>query len=234
MKTYTKEQLDKILKDHKLWIESGGKEGERADLSNANLSHFNLENYYFYYSTLTYADLSTSDLSNANLSNANLYKACLYWANLSNAKLINANLSFVNMEDANFRNADLSNANLYRAYTYLIKLEGATLPDFSIVPKEGSFIAYKKLNSGAIAKLRVPEDAERISCLRSRTCRVSRAKVLEISNGLQKDVDILTKKLVYKVGKYVKPDSFNNDIRHDNRNGINCFMTEKEAKEYQI
>ena len=61
-KTYTKQELDKILSDHKLWIE-GKPEGKRADLSKADLSE---------------ANLSEANLSGANLSGANLYGACLF------------------------------------------------------------------------------------------------------------------------------------------------------------
>ena len=60
MKTYTKAELDEILKLHKLWLEDNGK-GARANLRWANLS-------------------------SANLSSANLSSANLSWANLSSAK----------------------------------------------------------------------------------------------------------------------------------------------------
>ena len=53
MKTLTKEELNDILKKHKLWLNDEG--GERADLSNANLSD---------------ADLRYANLSNANLRGA--------------------------------------------------------------------------------------------------------------------------------------------------------------------
>ena len=59
MKTYTKAELDKILKLHKLWLEDNGK-GARADLSSADLSS---------------ADLRSANLSSANLSSANLSSA---------------------------------------------------------------------------------------------------------------------------------------------------------------
>jgi hypothetical protein len=81
-----KGKLEKILADHKLWLE--GKGGEKADLSNANLSNANLSK----------ADLSEADLSNANLSNANLSKADLSEADLSKADLSKANLSKANLD----------------------------------------------------------------------------------------------------------------------------------------
>ena len=64
MRTYTEEELKKILENHQHWIKEDcdGWEGMRADLSGANLYG---------------ASLSGADLSGANLSGANLYEADL-------------------------------------------------------------------------------------------------------------------------------------------------------------
>ena len=95
-------RLDKILYNHKLWLKTGGAEGEKADLSSADLSSANL----------SYANLRSADLSSANLSYANLRSADLSSANLSYADLSYADLSY-----ANLRSADLSSANLdYSAF----------------------------------------------------------------------------------------------------------------------
>lgn len=64
-----KEKLDKILKNHELWLNNEG--GKRADLSGVDLSNTDLNG----------VDLERVDLSNADLSNANLNKA-----NLNNIK----------------------------------------------------------------------------------------------------------------------------------------------------
>ena len=52
-----KAELDKILYNHKLWLSSNGKKGERENLSCANLSCANLSD----------ANLSGADLSGADL-----------------------------------------------------------------------------------------------------------------------------------------------------------------------
>ena len=82
MKTYTKKELDKVLKLHDLWLNNKGG-GIRADLSGADLSYTNLPG----------ANLSGANLFDADLSGANLYGAKLSGANLSNANLSGANLS---------------------------------------------------------------------------------------------------------------------------------------------
>ena len=88
-KKITQQELNEILKQHKLWLESDFVKGERA--------------------YLTDADLSNADLSNADLTNANLRGSYLRGADLTNANLSNADLS-----DAGLRGADLTNANLYK------------------------------------------------------------------------------------------------------------------------
>ena len=77
LRNISKEELDKIIDNHKKWLQSGGEEGERADLSSANLR----------YADLSYADLSYADLSSADLSYANLRSADLSYANLRYADL---------------------------------------------------------------------------------------------------------------------------------------------------
>jgi hypothetical protein len=57
METYTKQELDEILRLHKLWLENN-KDGVRADLRSANLSWADLRS----------ANLRSADLSSANLS----------------------------------------------------------------------------------------------------------------------------------------------------------------------
>lgn len=70
-RTLTKEELDKILSDHKEWLIDHTK-GARADLSCANLRYANLSSANLSSADLRYANLSYANLNYANLSNANL------------------------------------------------------------------------------------------------------------------------------------------------------------------
>ena len=60
MKNINQEELNKILKEHELWLKGEG--GKRADLSNVDLSNVDLR-----YADLRYADLSNTDLSNIKI-----------------------------------------------------------------------------------------------------------------------------------------------------------------------
>ena len=71
-----------ILDQHRLWFETNGMHGQRANLDCANLSGANL----------TRANLKGANLTDANLTYANLGYANLIGANLAGASLQSANL----------------------------------------------------------------------------------------------------------------------------------------------
>ena len=75
-------ELQKILDEHKVWVESYRQRGDRANLRDANLRDANLRG----------ANLIDADLINADLRGANLRGADLRGANLIGADLRGANL----------------------------------------------------------------------------------------------------------------------------------------------
>ena len=85
MRTYTSEELQKILKAHNAWLRNPA-EGIKANLTKADL---------------TGADLSWANLTKANLTKADLSGASLFGANLSGANLSGANLSGANLSRTN-------------------------------------------------------------------------------------------------------------------------------------
>ena len=104
------EELKKILYYHKLWVESEGIEGKKANLRGAALHGFHLR----------YVNLKGANLEGANLCNTNLRGANLKGANLEDSNLSEAYLVCADLEGANLVGADLSEANLHNAF-----LEGA-------------------------------------------------------------------------------------------------------------
>ena len=115
----------------------------------------------------------------------------------------------------------------------------------SICPEEGSFYAYKILNScnddhkWYLAKLYIPEDAKRVSHIESKKCRCDKAKVIYIYNlktkKLVKRVNLSTlipsmtsegmmlKDTLYKTGEYVYPDSFDDNRLDGCTHGIHFY-----------
>ena len=60
-------KLDEILTNHKKWLDSDGKEGERADLRKAILQEADLHDVNLQGANLEGAHLSVADLMGANL-----------------------------------------------------------------------------------------------------------------------------------------------------------------------
>ena len=134
-------------------------------------------------------------------------------------------------------------------------------------PEKGEFIGYKKVfikttydNGGqikviyGIAKLRIPETAQRSSAFGSK-CRCSEAFVEEITSmdGSIKYNSAVSMRSVgmalrrcapvtiddsmsakYIVGETVKPDSFDPNPWNECSNGIHFFMTREEAETYNL
>ena len=150
--------------------------------------------------------------------------------------LVGADLTEANLRGANLRGANLTWANLTAANLRGANLTETRLPTFQIVPEKGSFIAWKKLRGGEIAKLMIPERAARVSTPIGRKCRAEYAKVLSITcrlgGQLKEGTSLHGVDVVYRVGKIVRPDSFNPDIRVECTHGIHFFITRAEAEEY--
>ena len=84
-------KLNCILKQHKLWLESNGNKGKRANLSYADLTNANLSG----------TNLTEANLTEANLTNANLSDSILNSKWMSNAKVSQFQLSWL-ATDPNF------------------------------------------------------------------------------------------------------------------------------------
>ena len=194
----------------------------KAVETDANLSGAYLYGAYLYGANLRGADLSGADLYGADLRGANLYGADLYGADLRGANLRGANLY-----GANLRGADLSGADLYGADLRGVKNAELVFAQTSIVPEEGAFVGYKKLNNGVIAKLVIPHDAKRLNAFGSRKCRAEKVFVLE-GEGLSKH----DSSVKYAPDTWIFPDSFNEDRREECSNGIHFFITRAEAEAY--
>ena len=145
-------------------------------------------------------------------------------ADLSHAILSRANLSHAILSRANLFGADLSCSDLSRA-----NLKNTKLPPISILP-EGAIIGWKKLQNNVICKLEIPAEASRVNSTR-RKCRAEYAKVLWLSEGAE-GCGTYDSLLLYRVGKIVRPDSYDPDFRVECSHGIHFFITREEAESY--
>jgi hypothetical protein len=113
-------ELAEILDQHRIWVETAGESGNKADLGGINLSK---------------ADLTGVNLQGAQLQRSNLAGADLSMANLRGANLAQADLRDTNLLGAELRGANLMGANLYGAEgVWVGRLGGANLFD-AILPE---------------------------------------------------------------------------------------------------
>lgn len=112
--------LAEILDQHKIWVETGGESGSKADLSGVNLAQ---------------ADLTGINLQSAILNKANLRGADLSLANLRGASLVQADLRDTNLLGTELRGANLMGATLYGAEGLWVgRLGGTNLFD-AVLPE---------------------------------------------------------------------------------------------------
>src|SRR6266404_1628692 len=122
-------ELASILDQHRIWVETGGEGGAKADLCGVNLEN---------------ADLTSVNLQGAFLQRANLRGADLSMANLRHASLVQADLCNANLLGTELRGANLMGATLYGAEgLWLGRLGGANLYD-AMLPETISSIDGSK------------------------------------------------------------------------------------------
>jgi len=113
-------ELKKILTAHQKWVETNGKEGERADLRNAILQE---------------ADLHGANLQGADMEKAKLSVADLMETNLRLANLRGADLWMADLKDANIQGTELQGANLGEATNLTQKqIDTAITDDKTVLP----------------------------------------------------------------------------------------------------
>jgi uncharacterized protein YjbI with pentapeptide repeats len=139
-----------ILKQHLLWLESGGKAGVRADFRGMDLENFPLPLTFGFPAdglllssgvVLRDADLRQADMRFArmrgiDLSNSNLQRARLNQSDLRRVALIDAELREADLSNANLAGADLRRANLNGAIFAGADLTSADLSGAKCATKE--------------------------------------------------------------------------------------------------
>jgi hypothetical protein len=211
MKKITEEELKTILEQHKLWLDSNGKEGKRANLFGVNL---------------TSANLSGADLAYANLAYANLTDAYLYRANLTRANLRCANLTRADLTDAYLTGANLELSVL--TDTILDEKEqcrkGITLTE----PIAG----YKKSGEGKIITLEIPIGAKVFS-INNNKRRTNKAKVIDMQGETELS-SCYDNKFKYHVGDEIEIEDFDERYNVECWCGIHFFSTREEVENYML
>ena len=173
MKTIIATELKSILAEHKIWIQSNGVQGQRADLRGAYLYR---------------ADLRGADLSGAKLNGANLICAYLTHADLTHADLTGAHLEGANLTDANLTDADLTDANLTRANLTRANLTGTILDKKK---EQGTTMILSEEETAVILKMRADKVNKAKIDARDIVIKVITLVTIELSNNRPSNADIM-------------------------------------------
>src|SRR6202140_2431666 len=123
--------LAEVLHQHKIWVESGGESGVKADLCGVNLAH---------------ADLTGVNLQGAFLNKANFRGADLSLANLRGASMVQAHFRDTNLLGTELRGANLMGATLYGAEGLWVgRLGGTNLFDAMLPEAVATFDGAKAI-----------------------------------------------------------------------------------------
>ena len=236
MRRITQEELDKIIEQHRHWLNEDceGWEGMKANLSCANLSCTDLSD-----ANLSCADLRGADLRYANLSDANLRYANLSDANLRGADLSDANLSCTDLSDANLSGADLSCTDLSDA-----NLRGADLSDANLRGADLScadrlrlgriltepLTGYKKTSEGVVITAEIPAGAI-VFCINGKKCRTNRAKITDMAGHdvLHSSYD---NSFEYRLGQEIEIKEFNLMYNVECASGFHFFESREDAENF--
>ena len=226
MRRITQEELDKIIEQHRHWLNEDceGWEGMKANLSCANLSCTDLSDANLSCADLRGADLRYANLSDANLRYANLSDANLRGADLSDANLRGADLSCANLSDANLRGADLSDANLRGAD--LSCADRLRLGRILTEPLTG----YKKTSEGVVITAEIPAGAI-VFCINGKKCRTNRAKITDMAGHdvLHSSYD---NSFEYRLGQEIEIKEFNLMYNVECASGFHFFESREDAENF--
>lgn len=195
------------------------------------------------------------------LSKANFHFCSGGNMNFVGCDLRNASFEKTDLTSSLFKDCDMEYLNFHSVDLYCASLSGNKNMDkidadigtkfFRLqCPEVGSFVAWKKVRDffsqkSYIVKLLIPEDAKRSSAT-SYKCRAEFVKVLGIyeESGTESAEDaVLNRSIIsmsldrhidtdYVVGRFVYPDSFDEDRWKECSHGIHFFMNFEVAKKY--
>jgi len=100
-----------------------------------------------------------------------------------------------------------------------------------VAPLEGSFTGWKKCNGNVIVKLKIPINAKRSNAF-GRKCRAEFAEVVDILSDEKEVFSSHDPNFMYKKGKTVTCDKWDESFENECSGGIHFFMTKEEAEHW--
>jgi nucleoid DNA-binding protein len=156
------EGLKDILVDHRRWLDSEGKNGEKAVLIRARLVRADLYGLRLSQANFQEADLRGADLSEADLYEANFQEASMVDAILEWASLDGANLKWADLQGADLRWANLEGTNLTGANLRFADFEGANLKGAKLCEADlyGTNLRNTDMQGAILAKIKLDYETQ--------------------------------------------------------------------------
>lgn len=85
----TQRELDRVIADHRLWLESVGEQGKRADLTGVNLTGLNMSG-----ADMTWAIMSGANLTGLDMTGIDMTGAIMAGAIITGAKFAGTNIDY--------------------------------------------------------------------------------------------------------------------------------------------
>ena len=98
----TPDKLEEVLYDHKLWLDTDGKQGKKADLSFTSFRNHNLSNL----------DLRYAKLNNSNFSGLSINNTDFRYANINESLWKGVTLTCVDLRDAEIQDSFFSGLDM--------------------------------------------------------------------------------------------------------------------------
>ncbi len=136
LRKITQEELDEMLRQHQLWLDSEHKEGERLNLIGANL-----ENLDFRKCVLSNVSIIQSSFKKANFTSVKSYNS-----KFTEGVFEEANLHSFKSDSSNFSNANFKNANLKYTDFDLCDLTWADFTGASLTQASFMFSLLSRVN----------------------------------------------------------------------------------------
>jgi len=150
--------VKRAMSQHRLWIDTGGKEGSQMAMKKADLRRMKMLNAELSRVQLPQGDFRgiacrKTDFSKSNLRRALFIEAKLVECDMSMTRLSQANMSRAKMKFTSLRGADLTKANLFGAHFNFCDMSAANLNGANLV--EANLSSVRGLRASQLANAQI-------------------------------------------------------------------------------
>lgn len=145
-------EIEALHRDHKLWLNSGGRQGRRAVLKKTFLTDLDLSGYQFAQASMRGAVLRNVKLCGADLRDCDFSEAVLENVDFSGAQLANATFVRAALQQVSFRHTEMGGADLLGVHAKQLQCIGAMMDNTILRDAQlhGVNFSHAKLNDAML------------------------------------------------------------------------------------